>query len=293
MRIRPRKILFISSLSAFLLLAIFFYQTNKFQDGMLHIVFCNVGQGDAIFIRTPKGRDILVDGGPDDKILDCLSSQMPFWDRTLEAVFLSHPHFDHFGGLFEVLRRYRVVSFNTEKLENDSESFGIIKQQIQDKRIPTRYLFKGDRFSFGNGVEIKVLGPSKEFLFQTSPNGIISESEGFANLILLVKYRETSILLTGDSQVAGLKEAVGISNLEVLQVPHHGSRTGLNQELIDILKPDLAVISVGKNRFGHPHKEVLELLEGNSVQIKSTDREGEIEIVSDGKKTRVVKESTP
>src|SRR3990170_7268003 len=88
--------------SFFVLVGILVYQYAKFNDGKVHIVFCDVGQGDAIFLRTPKGADILVDGGPNESVLACLSGHMPFWDRDLELVILTHPHADHLNGLISV-----------------------------------------------------------------------------------------------------------------------------------------------------------------------------------------------
>src|SRR3989337_4197125 len=111
-----RKFLLISSVLLFLLGCIFVYQNIIYNDKKLHVVICNVGQGDAIFVRTPSGSDILIDGGPDDSVLNCLGKHMPFWDRTLELVMLSHPHTDHFMGLFSVLQNYKVTAFASENL---------------------------------------------------------------------------------------------------------------------------------------------------------------------------------
>ncbi|MBI1982391.1 MAG: MBL fold metallo-hydrolase [Candidatus Levybacteria bacterium] len=284
----PWKIAFIISLALFSLGGIFFYQQARLNDGKLHVVFCNVGQGDAIFIRTPKGLDILVDGGPElSSVLSCLSNHMPFWDRTIEVVALTHPHADHLVGLISVLKRYKVGSFITEKLENKTQSFRELMKIVEDKKISVRYGFAGDRLITKDGVVFQVLSPSEEFLQRTSPSGVIGESGEFASLILLVSYGEFDILLTGDSQITGLEEALGVqplSQLEVFQVAHHGSKTGLSEEVLSEVRPRLAVISVGKNnKYGHPHKEVIEILRDKDIKILRTDLDGEVEIISDGK----------
>lgn len=287
----PWKIAFIISLALFSLGAIFFYQYSRFNDGKLHVVFCDVGQGDAIFIRTPKGTDVLIDGGPDNSVLSCLSNHMPFWDRTIEVVALTHPHADHLVGLIGVLKRYKVDLFITEKLENKTESFNELVRVVQNKKISSRYVFVGDKLRIKDGVVLQVLSPSKEFLTRTSSTGVIGESGEFASLVLLVSYGQFDTLLTGDSQVLELAEALqtasqgeALQEVEVFQVPHHGSKTGINQELVDQINPKLAVISVGKNnKYGHPSKEIIELLNGSKVKILRTERNGEVEIVSDEK----------
>lgn len=290
----PWKIAFIISLALFSLGAIFFYQYARFNDNKLHVVFCDVGQGDAIFVRTPKGLDILIDGGPDTSVLSCLSNHMPFWDRTIEVVALTHPHADHLVGLISVLKRYKVESFISEKLENKTESFNELSRIVQNKKISSRYVFLGDKLRIKDGVVLQVLSPSKEFLQRTSPGGVIGESGEFASLVLLLSYGEFDVLLTGDSQVSGLEEALGVKplpELEVFQVPHHGSKTGLNSEILNEVRPRLAVISVGKNnKYGHPSKEVIEILRNREINLPAgkagilrTDQDGEAEIVSDGK----------
>jgi competence protein ComEC len=102
---------------------------------------------------------------------------------------------------------------------------------------------------------------------------------------VLLRYKDFSVLLTGDSQVNGLEDAlrdISLQKISVLHVPHHGSKTGLNKKLIDHLQPQLAVISVGKNNYGHPSQEILNLLRANSIEIRETIKQGKIEIVSDG-----------
>lgn len=286
-----KKIIWFGIFILVVLGGLLFYQRIKFYDGKLHVVFCDVGQGDAIFIRTPNGLDILVDGGPNDSVLSCLSNHMPIWDRTIELVILTHPHTDHFFGLHEVLRRYNVLSFDSEKLDNKALGFAELINEVKQKKIPLHYLFSGDSFKVKDGSGIKILAPTKEFLAETSPNGMIGENNEFASLINLVSYGSFKLLLTGDTQADELSEAIkqySLSDLSLLQVPHHGSKTGLSLEILDLLKPKVAVISVGKNnRYGHPTPFVLDLLEKAQIKILRTDQNGEIEVISDGKTWQV------
>ncbi len=285
-----RRASFLFALSLILLLSLFLYQTRLYFDQKLHIVFCNIGQGDGIFIRTPNGNDILVDGGPDKRILDCLFSHMPFWDRDIELVVLTHPHADHLNGLIYVLDRYTVKSFVSEKVENRSEGFSQLMESLRKQRIPVQYVLAGNKSVLSDKTTIHIVGPTQHFLKETSPTGKISESGEFSSLLTLVSYGQFSALLTGDSQARELSEAVeqfSLSDLTVLQLPHHGSKTGLNREILLSLSPKLAVISVGKNKYGHPTTEVLDLLNTQGVKVLRTDRNGEIEIVTDGKSMSV------
>lgn len=256
-----------------------------FSDKMLHIVFCDVGQGDAILIRTPSGIVSVVDGGPDESIMNCLANHLPFWERTITLLLLSHPHADHYVGIIGILDRYKVKSFATEKLNNDTILFRALFERTKAHKLSTRHLYGGDAFRFKDGVTIRVLGPSREYLAQTSPGGQIGEKAEFASLVLLVSYGKFSVLLTGDSQASGIDDALRNSNvgkISVLQVPHHGSRTGLTKDILDRLKPGLAVISVGKNNYGHPSPEMIDLLRAKGIEQRETIKNGDIEIVTEG-----------
>lgn len=286
-----RRILFFTSLVVCLFLILFVWQWYKFSDKKLHVVFCSVGQGDGIFIRTPSGKAIIVDGGPDKKILDCLSSHMPFWQRSIDVMVLSHPHADHLNGLRYVVNNYYVRYFAKEPLDNATSGHRGLLSSIQTSHIPTKELLAGDRINVGDGVLLSVLGPSKQFLQRTSPKGSIGESSEFGSLILQLSYGDFDVLLTGDSQVAGMKEALKTLRsfqgkpvgIEVLQAPHHGSRFGLDKALIKAIAPKLAVISVGKNKYGHPAPFTMGLFNDAKVLYMRTDKEGDIELVSDGK----------
>lgn len=272
-------------LSLFLLSGIFIYQYSRFNDGKLHVVFCNVGQGDGIFVRTPNGTDILIDGGPDNSVLSCLSNNMPFWDRDIELMVLTHPHADHLNGLISVMERYNVLYFATERLGNNTAGFKDLMEKIRNRK--TRYIYAGDRINLKDNVRIRVLAPTKSFIEASSPNGMIYDTGEFSSLIALLSYGSFDVLLTGDSQTKELEDAINGEKMliEVFHVPHHGSKTGLNSDLLYQITPQLALISVGqKNKYGHPSKEVLSVLKESGTRFLRTDEKGEIEIVSDGKR---------
>ena len=286
-----KRTIAVGFISSIILVGIFLYQSASLNNGKLNIVFCNVGQGDAIFIRSPSGKDILVDAGPNNKVIDCLSRHMPFWDKTIEIAILTHPHSDHLNGFLDVLKNYKVLSFVTLDLKNNTSSFNAMLESLKEEKINIGFVYEGDRFRFKDGLSISIVGPSREFLVKTSPRGLIGERNEFANVVSLIKFKNFSALLTGDSQREELKEALRLSanwriaqgKISILQVPHHGSKTGLTEELLNQANPKLAVISVGQmNKYGHPATEIIELLKNKGIKILRTDEHGEIEISTDG-----------
>lgn len=278
-----KKYLLIISIAVLALCCFLAYQYIRFNDGKLHVVICDVGQGDGILIRTPGQKYILVDAGPDKKILDCLGRHMPLWQRDIDLALLSHPHNDHFMGFYYVKDRYNIRAFATESLRNTTPSFEMLISKLREKHVPQRIVWAGDRWKFGDGVEVVIQGPDQAYLNQTSPGGKIGESKEFASLITRLQYGSFSVLLTGDSQASGIEEALKENgeSITILHVPHHGSATGLTANLLEKLAPKLAVISVGKNNYGHPSIATQYLLK--YIPTKRTDKDGDVEMVSDGK----------
>lgn len=285
----------------------------KLPDGKLHIVFCNVGQGDAAYIRAPNNQDMLIDGGPDDKVLTCLGKNMPFYDRTLDVIVLSHPQKDHLQGLLSVMQRYNVKYFVIGVEGSETEGYKKLVELIKQKNIPIKNLYTGDQFAFGK-VKFSVLWPEREWIAQhTSPPtpsgralgvnplllgedrvrsssgavlGLSTDTElNDFSYILNLNYGIFNALFTGDGDSHIQRDVMKANNLpqvDVLKFPHHGSKTGILPEFLDAIRPKLAVISVGKNSYGHPTKEALNLLKNLGIKIKRTDLDGEVEIVTDG-----------
>lgn len=280
-----RRIILISIFTLFGLSGLFIYQYLTFYDGKLHVVFCDVGQGDGILITTPSNKQILVDAGPDKRILDCLGKHMPFWDRTIDIALLTHPHADHFAGYYYIVDQYRIDHFTTEALRNNTDGFKELEKRLQTRELPVSFVSAGDRWRTGDGVMIEVLGPTNTFLVSKDPDGIITNSAESASLVIQVSYGEFSVLLTGDAPIDEMTDIAldGIEGLDVLQIPHHGSTTGIDGEVLSLLQPRMAVISVGKNNYGHPKKDVLDILQERGIDVLRTDQRGDIELVSDGK----------
>ena len=253
--------------------------------GKLRIIFCDVGQGDAILVITPGGRQVLVDGGPGSRVLGCLSNRMPFWDRTIEAVFLTHPQQDHMEGLVSVLANYKVRMIGTTGIRNQTALFDAWQKATVNEQVKIYTPKRGDRLivdsSRGSNVTIEILWPPSENIGQWRSDTPDDLNE--SSIILRVTYGSVCAYLTGDIPKEILVTVVD-EPCQILKVAHHGSRTGTNEEVLDKAEPKIAVIQAGKNnRFGHPHKEVVDILNSKGVKVLRNDELGTFEVNTDGK----------
>lgn len=268
----------------------------SYPDGKLYIIACDVGQGDAILIKT-KNTQLLIDGGKDDKVLNCLAKYMPFWDKEIEVVILTHQQIDHYGGFIEVFKAYNVQNFLISPIDSSSQSFSLLKSLVGGSGTHIINPTTGMVLRFGL-IHLDIVHPSSEFLAfhtvnqnTTISSPVLGASTTFRNLndfsvVLRLKYKDFDALFTGDMGSSVVPDIISkgtISDLEYIKVPHHGSKNGLTQELLDISNPKVAVISVGKNQWGHPHKEVIKLLSDKGIKILRTDQKGDIQVVTDGK----------
>ena len=235
-------------------------------DNRLHIVVCDVGQGDAILVSY-KTTQMLVDGGPNKAVLECLARHMPFYDHRIEVVVLTHPQADHMNGLIDVLKRYTVLEFVRSDVENNTEGFRELMALNMGRKI-----YAGDELRIMNyELRFKILWPTKD---------LQSKEINDYSIVGKLSFGDFDALLTGDAGVIAPTEPV-----EVLKVPHHGSKYGMTKVWLEATGPRLAIISVGKrNSYGHPAAEILKILSDEGIKILRTDLDGDVEIVSDGKK---------
>ena len=264
-------------LSALLLLNIFVWVAVWQLSGPgLEVSFFDVGQGDAIFVEAPGGYQILIDGGPSSVILEKLGKEMPFWDRTLDFVILTHPDYDHVSGLIEVLKSYKVENILWSGVVRDTPEYREWENLIKNEGANIYIAKAGQRITAGSTV-IDVLYPLE------SLEGVESSNANNTSVVTRLSYSDNAFLLQGDaykSTEAKIMESGGIDS-DVLKVGHHGSKTSTSKEFVDAVSPDIAVISCGKdNPYGHPHEETLQNLFG--AEVLRTDLMGDIKISSDG-----------
>lgn len=257
------------------------------QKQELQVIACNVGQGDSILIQLGTFQT-LIDGGPDDSVLTCLGKYMPYWDRTIELAVLTHPQTDHFAGFVQVFERYTVNSFLTSSVDSDSDGYRVLKNLIGSKEIPVIIARAGKRVQIGN-IVFDVFNPVSAMLPRTASTLGSFETDQDPNdysVVLRLRYLNFVGLFTGDigpDQTKIMMEYGEIGDINYLKVPHHGSTNGLVSELLLMTTPEVAVIPVGKkNRFGHPHIPVLDLLKQHNIEVLRTDEIGDVEIYTDG-----------
>jgi len=258
-----------------ILLVLVFFAWRSLPDGRLHVVFLDVGQGDAIFIQTPSGKQVLVDGGPSEtQLLSQLGRHMPFWDRTLDVVILTHPDSDHITGLTPVLERYQVGTVIYREMGCESEVYEYWLQLLAAEDAMVYQGEAGLRLALDEGLEMTVLHPGTELLESANDNSVVTR----------LAYGQVSVLLPGDIEAEVEQQlAAGGAGLAstVLKAAHHGSCSSTTQAFLDAVEPEVVVISVGaENRFGHPCAEVLERLDG--LPVYRTDEQGAVELISDG-----------
>jgi len=250
-------------------------------DRQLEVSFLDVGQGDAILIQTPSRQQILIDGGPDPEALSLwLGKKLPFWDKSLDLVVLTHPEDDHLVGLVEVLGRYKVGQVLEPGFEQDTSAYEEWLRLIDEKDIERTIAKAGQQIELGNGIRIEVLHPQEEFL-----EGTDSDTNNNSVVLRLV-WKEVSFLLTGDIYEEAERQILYQGhklNSTVLKVAHHGSATSTSAHFLAAVDPQVAVICVGEdNPFGHPSDEVLARLSG--VSVYRTDKKGTITFTTDGQR---------
>lgn len=279
-----------------LILGVVWLAVFSVPDDKLHLVACDVGQGDAI-LAIYKNIQILTDGGPDNSVLDCLNRHIPFWDREIELIALTHPQKDHYQGLIEVLRRYQVDNFLYHGLDSSNEGYRVLKNEVGSRGIKVIPALTGTTIRLGL-ISLDVVHPSEDFLSrqavrlstgQAADAMAVYSSEKDPNnfsIVAKLSFGEFKAVLTGDlSPEVGdqLAQSSSLETVNYLKVPHHGSKNGLTQTLLEKINPKVAVISVGKdNSYGHPNQEIIDMLVSHGVKILRTDQLGDIEIESDG-----------
>ncbi|KKU51844.1 MAG: hypothetical protein A3H69_05925 [Candidatus Sungbacteria bacterium RIFCSPLOWO2_02_FULL_47_9] len=240
----------------------------------------DIGQGDGVFIETPAGVQMLIDGGPGPSILSKLGRAMPFWDRTIDVLLLSHPHADHIDGALEVLKRYAVGMVIESDVNHSIPEYGEWHDLIEKKKIPLHVAEAGEVLNLGGGIHLDIYYPNKLFVGESPKN--VHDAMVVGRLV----YASSSMMFMGDAEVQ-IEYKLLSSGLElhsdVLKTGHHGSHTSSSEDFLRAVSPKFAVISVGrKNRYGHPHQDVLDRLYSFGINVFRTDQDGDVIFKSTG-----------
>lgn len=320
------------------LIFLLIFINRKWADISTKIVMCDVGQGDSTLIYQGFFQ-VLIDSGPNDSLLTCLERHMPFWDRKIEVVIVTHYDKDHIGGFSSVFAHYKIgaiiapaININkteqTITFENFYESLlekasegSFIKRPILGQRLEYSFLNKSPKNNIGHllfedlvlskkkslpSITLKILSSQikqdfvlksdKNTNFLNLPETILSDvglgysdtsiSENNRSIAVLLSIGEVDVLMTGDLEKEGEQALLAqelITPVEVLKVGHHGAKTSSSIEFLEASKPEISLISCGKNnRYGHPSNSILDKLDEIDSHVFRTDENGEVVLITDG-----------
>jgi len=261
-------------------------QKEAADQSALEVYLIDVGQADSIFLRSPKGKTMLVDSGESqnfDAVCKFLDAEGV---SKLDVVVATHPHNDHIGSMYRILRKYDVGKFYMPAVTHNTATYERMLDALEEKGISPRiaYAKPNAKIAWGDGsVTARILSPFE---------GIDYDMNNWS-IVLHVSFDETSILLTADAEEHA--ESVMLANLsaeeldaDVLKLGHHGSSTSTTEAFLDAVSPEIAVISVGKgNDYNHPHAETLKRLKKRDIDVYRTDKNGIITVILDGEDVTV------
>lgn len=247
----------------------------------LEVSFFDVGQGDSIFIEAPGGYQVLIDGGPNYfKVLDGLSQEMPFYDKEIDLIILSHPESDHMTGLFSILENYKVDNIIWTGMEKDGEKFETWKRLINEEGANIYYANAGDTVNMGD-LRLEIINPKKSLIGER-----VKETNDTA-IVAKLQYKDSSFLFTGDIS-SKIEDELNDIDIDILKVAHHGSKYSTSEDFLKKTTPLVSIIQVGNNSYGHPTEEVLTRLNNFGIKILRNDTNGDIKIVSDGSNYKII-----
>ncbi len=262
---------------------IWYATISEDRSGTLTVAFLDIGQGDAIFIESPTGTQMMIDGGPGAVVLRELGKVMPFYDRSIDLLLVSNPDKDHLSGFLNVLRSFTVRAVVLPGTVGASAEYRAFEVAVKEEGATKVMARRGQRLHLGGGAYFDILFPDRDVSDLNTNDG---------SIVGKLVYGNTSFLFPGDAPSA-IEEYVSYIDKErldvdVLKIGHHGSKTSTSEALLGFASPTMAVISAGKeNRYGHPHQEILERLKQFEVETLGTYERGRVIVVSDGETVRV------
>jgi competence protein ComEC len=246
----------------------------------LEVTFFDL-EGEAIFIKTPYNQKILIDGGLDKTIVNKLGETLPFWDRTIDLMILTHPHSDHVTGLIEVLRRYQVRKVFYTGIFYFEPNYLLWRKLLKEKNISTQIVRAGDSLILGKDLKLITLWPSEAYL-EKKPENINNTS-----IVNKLIYKNISFLFTGDLEWEGEEELLKGPfskdlQADILKIGHHGSISSSTEDFLKAVRPKWAIIVVKENdEIDHPSLRVLKRLERMKIKILRTDQRGDVKFFTE------------
>ena len=266
-----------------LVIGIFYsvYTRQSTNNNLLKVAFLDVGQGDAIYVEAPNGKQMLFDAGPGPLVLQKLAEVMPFGDRSIDMIVITNPDKDHIGGFIDVLENYDVDLVLEPGTKKDTLVYKNLEQEIVNQGIKKEIARRGMIINLDTtkNIYFDVLFPDRDVSnFDVNDGSIVGK----------LVYGSQSYMLTGDSTkytellIKNNEDPLTLT-ASVLKLGHHGSRTSTSVLWLEQVKPELAIISAGKNNsYGHPHKDILDRLNSFNIPYLGTYQKGTIILKTDG-----------
>jgi competence protein ComEC len=255
------------------------YQASAKQSGVLSVSFLDIGQGDSIYIEAPNGRQMIIDGGPNESLMSALPDVLQFGDKTIDVLVVTNPDADHYSGFIPLIESYEIGAIVESGTISDTSLYDSFQDLIFQKSIEHVEAYAGQKIFLDkeNNIYLEILFPDRDVATWDSNDG---------SIVSKLVYGNTSVLLMGDS--TKLAEGIvvsrnDLSGVDILKAGHHGSKTSTGLPLLIESKPSVVVISAGEdNRYGHPDEETIENLNEMNIPYLVTMDEGTITFISDG-----------
>lgn len=247
----------------------------------LQINYLDIGQGDASLITTADKQNILIDGGPDQQILNALSRHLAWWNRRLDIIIISHDHADHWGGLAYILKKYQISQIVLAQPPKISVELTAILTEAKQQGVKIVDIRAPAVIQLADGSQVKILWPTDQQLQEQAAN-INNQS-----IVLLWQYGQNKFLWTGDLETEAENELLASQQpnhpADIIKIAHHGSWTATGLAWLNYWRPSWAVISVGaNNQFNLPTQLTLDRLQRFNIKLWRTDQQGDLRIYSDG-----------
>ncbi|HNV96729.1 MAG TPA: MBL fold metallo-hydrolase [bacterium] len=268
-----KKIIFI----IIIVLILGFYYTYEKNDKLLNIIFIDVGQGDAILIKTQTGKNILIDGGPDSDLPEKINKFIAYRNNKIDLIIITHPHKDHYYGLIPIIKKYKTQKIIYSGIDVNLSDYNYMKKIINDYNLEITKPKLGDRYEIDENLYLSII---------YMPKTKTVENLNDASVSIKLTYKNFDAIFNGDASCEIeniiLKDNTNLKS-EIFKASHHGSKYSNCDNLLNTIKPEITIIQSGSdNKFGHPHKEALDRIIKNGSKILRNDELGNIIIKSDG-----------
>lgn len=279
-KIKLKKYLFFIGIILIIFYFLITYQTSK-KNNNLEVSFIDSGQADAIFIKTPNQKNIIIDFGSEQGLKQ-LEKEIEWWNKQIDLIIITHPHDDHITGLLPIIKKYKIKQIMYNGLDYESNVYNELLNLITEYNIPLLLPNYNQIINIEPDCFLNIIYPITSFYQQTIDN--INNSSIVSRLVC----NNSSFLFMGDVETK-IENEILATNLniksDVIKIGHHGSVTASSEKFLEKVDPKIAIIMVGKNNdFNHPSLRIIKRLNKLNIKLFRTDQDGTIKIISDGTK---------